>query len=836
MPRLCTTSPHLGVRQGRNKDHGRIRIHIASHNVRTLSTDSLLDIYLQQIEKIKADIVGVCETRRARAVSAKWSSGEEILLGEGADNVSRTGGVGFIVKAKMAPYVISCDIQSPRVAVLKIKLQKLGDRTLKIVQVYAPTASAEDDELERFYEEIERALKVKSTYTIVQGDFNAVVGSRLDGTEHLLGRYGVGVRNERGNRLVEFAEQHKFSIMNTFFEKKAKRLWTWRSPDTKTSRQIDYVLTDTPRLFADVSVIGESVIATGSDHRLLRSVILCDVRKENRVLHSQRTLIRRTFNADMYATMIASSDLQMKSGNGIDADYEDLVEKIMQAVKASSTATEPARRRRITPEAVQMMKKRARMKAEGRVQTADYRELCEAIRKKIKCDYEGYRQKKLREAAERRVSLKAVERDICLRHHIPSALKDDTGLRTTNRLRMNEICTKFFNDLYSSKAVVARAVQNTAEEPIPDVMWEEVEHAVKQIKAGKSPGCDNIRPEHLKAGGLPLFKALAQRFSRYCREKRIPAAWKKSRTILLMKKGDPESLDNYRPITLLSQVYKAFTRIILNRIVGDLDMAMSREQAGFRSGYSTLDHLHVVRQLTEKCGEYRIPLCIAFVDYRKAFDSVETNAMLNAMSRYGVNSCYVDLLEELNKGCTTKIKLFNDPCQIKICKGVRQGDTISPKLFALTLEALFTDLDWTGGIEIDGENLTYLLFADDCVVFAHDASELQAKLVQLQTKSSEIGLEMNLSKTKWMHNQFSPTATVKIDGETIEEVKSFKYLGHQLSFTEGSSGEYSRRRKAAWSSFNKISTLLLDEDLPMKLKASLFHSTVIPAVLYGAEC
>ncbi|XGW14747.1 hypothetical protein V3C99_000764, partial [Haemonchus contortus] len=146
------------------------------------------------------------------------------------------------------------------------------------------------------------------------------------------------------------------------------------------------------------------------------------------------------------------------------------------------------------------------------------------------------------------------------------------------------------------------------------------------------------------------------------------------------------------------------------------------------------------------------------------------------------------------------------------------------------------DLDWTGGIEIDGENLTYLLFADDCVVFAHDALELQAKLVQLQMKSSEIGLEMNLSKTKWMHNQFSPTATVKINGETIEEVKSFKYLGHQLSFTEGSSGEYSRRRKAAWSSFNKISTLLLDEDLPMKLKASLFHSTVIPAVLYGAEC
>ncbi|KAK6030034.1 endonuclease/exonuclease/phosphatase family protein [Ostertagia ostertagi] len=402
-PRLCTTSPHLGVRQGRKKDYGRIKMHIASHNVRTLSTDSLLDVYLQQLEKIKADIIGVCETRRARAVSARWTSGEEILLGEGANNVPRTGGVGFIIKAKMVPYIISCDIISPRVAVLKVKLQKLGNRTLKMVQVYAPTITAEDDEIERFYEEIETALKLKSTYTIVQGDFNAVVGSRLDDTEYLIGRYGAGNN-------INLNNEH-------FLLEETKRLWTWRSSDTRTLRQIDYVLTDTPRLFADVSVIGENVITTGSDHRLLRSVILFDAKKERRVLHSQRTLVRQTFNADMYAAMIESSDLHMNTGSNIDADYEDLVGKITQAVKASSIAIEPARRRRISTETLQMMKRRARMKAEGRVQNEEYRTLCEAIRERIKCDYEGYRQMKLREAAEKRASLKAV--DIRLRQPIP---------------------------------------------------------------------------------------------------------------------------------------------------------------------------------------------------------------------------------------------------------------------------------------------------------------------------------------------------------------------------------------------------------------------------------
>ncbi|XGW34034.1 hypothetical protein V3C99_018078 [Haemonchus contortus] len=121
----------------------------------------------------------------------------------------------------------------------------------------------------------------------------------------------------------------------------------------------------------------------------------------------------------------------MNTGNSIDADYEDLVEKITQAVKASSAATEAARRRHISPE--------------GRVQTSNYRELCEVIRKKINYYYEGYRGKKLCEAAERRT-------------------------------------------------VLARAVQTNAEKPIPKVMWEEVEYAVKQIKAGKAQAATTYVP------------------------------------------------------------------------------------------------------------------------------------------------------------------------------------------------------------------------------------------------------------------------------------------------------------------------------------------------------
>ena len=79
---------------------------------------------------------------------------------------------------------------------------------------------------------------------------------------------------------------------------------------------------------------------------------------------------------------------------------------------------------------------------------------------------------------------------------------------------------------------------------------------------------------------------------------------------------------NYRPICLLSNIYKVLTKKILTkRLEEPLDENQPREQAGFRSGYSKTDHIPVVNQLKEKWREYNIPLCIAFVDYEKAFST-----------------------------------------------------------------------------------------------------------------------------------------------------------------------------------------------------------------------
>ena len=102
--------------------------------------------------------------------------------------------------------------------------------------------------------------------------------------------------------------------------------------------------------------------------------------------------------------------------------------------------------------------------------------------------------------------------------------------------------------------------------------------------------------------------------------------------VVFFKKGNMKDNKKYRPICFLSNIYKLFTKIITTRVAGKLGENQPREHAGFRSRYSTTYHIHVINQLKEKCREHNMPiyihvLYVAFVDYEKAFDSMQTQAI-----------------------------------------------------------------------------------------------------------------------------------------------------------------------------------------------------------------
>ncbi|KAG1655228.1 WD and tetratricopeptide repeats protein 1 [Nymphon striatum] len=138
-------------------------------------------------------------------------------------------------------------------------------------------------------------------------------------------------------------------------------------------------------------------------------------------------------------------------------------------------------------------------------------------------------------------------------------------------------------------------------------------------------------------------------------------------------------------------------------------------------------------------------VCLAFIDYKKEFDSVEHQAVLNALNVQNIPPAYIRMLDQIFGLGTSNIKLHTNTNKIRLEKGVRQGDSISPKLFTACLETVFRGLNWTSkGIPINGDRLTNLRFADDVVLFSESPQELQLMDEELRTASSKVGLEINL--------------------------------------------------------------------------------------------
>ena len=99
-------------------------------------------------------------------------------------------------------------------------------------------------------------------------------------------------------------------------------------------------------------------------------------------------------------------------------------------------------------------------------------------------------------------------------------------------------------------------------------------------------------------------------------------------------------------------MYKLLTQLLQKRLEKFLDETNQKEQASFRKGYLTVDYLQAINQLIENCYEFSRPLCIKYIDYEKAFDSIEHEAVFKALRTIGMNETYLTILEDVYCNCT----------------------------------------------------------------------------------------------------------------------------------------------------------------------------------------
>ena len=155
---------------------------------------------------------------------------------------------------------------------------------ITVIQVYAPTSNAE--EAERFDEDLQDLLELTPPKDVlfIIGDWNAKVGSQ--GISGVTGKFGLGVQNEAGQRLIEFCQENALVIANTLFQQYKRRLYAWTSPDGQYRNQIDYILCSQRWR----SSIQSAKTECSSDHELLLAKFRLKLKKVGKPLeHSGMT-------------------------------------------------------------------------------------------------------------------------------------------------------------------------------------------------------------------------------------------------------------------------------------------------------------------------------------------------------------------------------------------------------------------------------------------------------------------------------------------------------------------------------------------------------------------
>ncbi|GFS19440.1 endonuclease-reverse transcriptase [Elysia marginata] len=177
---------------------------------------------------------------------------------------------------------------------------------------------------------------------------------------------------------------------------------------------------------------------------------------------------------------------------------------------------------------------------------------------------------------------------------------------------------------------------------------EEIAKAIKALKSNKAAGPDFIPQEALKVDIPTTVDILYGLFVNTWEQEKVPCDWKEGHLIKLSKKGDLSNCNNYRGITLLSIPGKVFNIIILERMKLAVDGKLRENQAGFgKKKRSYVDHIATLRIILEQSTEWNSPILTNFIDYEKAYDSLDRQTLRKLMRHYGIPQKLVNIVKSI---------------------------------------------------------------------------------------------------------------------------------------------------------------------------------------------
>ena len=240
-------------------------------------------------------------------------------------------GLALLINKNFTDYDENFEKHSDRIISCKIKLH--GKTSLQIIQIYAPTCDHDNGTEELLYEELEKAMDKKAcSHHIVMGDYNAIIGVRnINDNMKCTGPFGTGNRNERGERLLDFAEENNLVVTNSLFFKAANRYWTWEAPGGVTKNQIYFILPTDRKIVRDCEVITK--VDTGSDHQMVRARVEID----KKLMRLKRIQKQKPYRLDLRVLEKIATPFRIELKNRFDTlkDEEPSIEKMNTVLRES---------------------------------------------------------------------------------------------------------------------------------------------------------------------------------------------------------------------------------------------------------------------------------------------------------------------------------------------------------------------------------------------------------------------------------------------------------------------------------------------------------------------
>ena len=350
-----------------------------------------------------------------------------------------------------------------------------------------------------------------------------------------------------------------------------------------------------------------------------------------------------------------------------------------------------------------------------------------------------------------------------------TSLKNQNGDTVISDKEILKECKNFFNDLYSSKINIKNFIEDktffkTASQIALNIEQKEICEgqlnireclkSLKTMEKNKTPGTDGLPAEFYKVFWNDVSGLLVNSLNYAYLSGRLSITQRRG-IIKLIPKKDSElyNVKNWRPISLLNCDYKIAAKSIANRMKNCLPNLINNDQTGFLKGRYIGENIRLIDSIISYAADKNIPGLLLFLDFEKAFDTLEWPFIRKTLQHYGFGPSLIKWFDTFY--CDTESCIINNGWTstfFKMERGVRQGCPLSPYLFIIAVEVLASAIREhknLTGFTIDGNQIKLSQYADDTTLILNGSETSLVTALQLLKDFGEIsGLKLNMKKTE----------------------------------------------------------------------------------------